>query len=144
MAIETARHFLRALERLESERRLDEIVSLFTDDCEVGNSLAPGKFHGREGAREFWRKYRDTFAHIRSTFRNRIVTENRAALEWITEASTSGGDTIYYEGVSILETNEDGITRFCAYFDPTHLREYFRHGRKERARQEPVLVGPTA
>ena len=74
-----------------------------------------------EGAREFRTKYRETFGEVRSTFRNRIVTPDRAALEWTTEGTTANGAPFSYEGVSILEIEGDLITRFRAYFDPEVL-----------------------
>jgi steroid delta-isomerase-like uncharacterized protein len=123
MSQQTAEAFVEALGRLEANRDLDSLVALFADDCEVGNTLAPEKFHGREGARQFWTKYRDTFGEIRSTFRNRIVTDERAALEWRTEGTTTGGQTFAYEGVSILEMRDGRITRFRAYFNADDLSE---------------------
>lgn len=45
---------------------------------------------------------------------------NVAALEWTTEG-TNDGDTVTYEGVSILEIEGDKVSRFYAYFDPRAL-----------------------
>ena len=45
------------------------------------NINAPEKFTGQAGAREFRTKYRETFGEVRSTFRNRIVNDDRAAFE---------------------------------------------------------------
>ena len=118
MSKELAEKFMEALGRLESARELEAIVSLFADECEVGNVVTPEPFKGREGAREFWgAKYRDTFGEVRSTFRNVFASENRAALEWTTEGTASDGAAIHYDGVSILETDGERVTRFCAYFD---------------------------
>jgi ketosteroid isomerase-like protein len=57
---------------------------------------------------------------MKSTFRNVFATDGRAALEWTTEG-TEEGETISYEGVSILETENGEVKRFMAYFDPSHL-----------------------
>jgi ketosteroid isomerase-like protein len=121
MSGEVTEKFIEALRRLESERELEPIVSLFADDCELGNIVTSEVFHGREGAREFWTSYRDTFGGMESKFRNRIVTEGRAALEWVTEATGPDGRPVAYEGVSILEFGGDRISRFKAYFDPARL-----------------------
>ena len=119
MSEQTADRFIEALARLEAERDLDSIVRLFADGCEVGNVVSPEKFRGREGAGEFWgAKYRDTFGEVRSTFRNVFTTESGAVLEWTTRGTANDGTPIRYEGVSIFETNGDGlIKRFRAYFD---------------------------
>jgi ketosteroid isomerase-like protein len=100
---------------------MEAMLALYADGSEVGNVNAPEKFTGREGAREFWTKYRDTFGEVRSTFRNRIITDTSAALEWTTAGTTAGGAPFNYEGVSILEIEGDCITRFRAYFDPEAL-----------------------
>lgn len=121
MAQSLLHRFIESLGRLESERDLDSIVSLFSDTAEVGNVVVPAKFHGPEGVREFWSKYRDTFGKMQSTFRNHFASENRAALEWTTEGTTVNGTPIRYEGVSILEMEGDKIKRFRAYFDAGSL-----------------------
>ncbi len=109
--------FTEALGRLESGRDLETIAALFAENSEVGNVVAPEKYHGQNGAREFWEKYRDTFGEVRSTFRNRIITDGRAALEWVTEGTTRADSPVSYEGVSILEIEGDKIKRFRAYFN---------------------------
>lgn len=118
MSERTVKKFIDALGRLESERDLDGIAGLFADDCEVGNVVSPEKFHGAEGARQFWgARYRDTFGEVKSTFRNVLIAGDKAALEWTTEGTATDGAPVRYEGVSILETDGESIKRFCAYFD---------------------------
>ena len=117
----TAQQFIAALGRLEADRNLDEIVSLFSNDSEVGNIVAPEKFHGIEGARTFWKQYRDAFGEAQSTFRNQILTADHAALEWATTGTLADGSSFHYEGVSILEVADGKIKRFQAYFDPRAL-----------------------
>ncbi len=72
MSEQIADKFTEALGRLESGRDLETIAALFAENSEVGNVVAPEKFNGRDGAREFWTKYRDTFGEVHSTFRNII------------------------------------------------------------------------
>lgn len=126
MAEAIAEKFVEALGKLEAERDVETIVSLFGDDCEVGNIIAPEKFHGAEGARKFWTTYRETFGEVSSSFRNRIASEKNAALEWKTEGTNSRGQQISYEGVSILEMANGKIKRFYAYFDPSLLGEQMK------------------
>jgi ketosteroid isomerase-like protein len=122
MSKEMAEKFVEALGRLEAERDLESIVSLFADDCEVGNVVTPEPFTGRGGAREFWgAKYRDTFGEVRSTFRNVFAGEGHAALEWTTEGTASDGTPIRYDGVSVLELDGQSVRRFRAYFDAGSL-----------------------
>ena len=118
MSEQIAKRFIEALGRLEAGRDLEEMVRLFAADAEVGNVVSPEKFRGPEGAREFWgAKYRDTFGEVRSTFRNVFAAGDRTALEWTTEGTAQDGTPVRYDGVSILETDGERITRFCAYFD---------------------------
>ena len=113
--------FIAALGKLESGHDVQGMETLFGSDCELGNVVVPEKFHGIEGVRKFWTKYRDTFAELRSTFRNRIISDGHAALEWTTSATSGDGSKIQYDGVSILEFGGDKIIRFRAYFDPAAL-----------------------
>jgi ketosteroid isomerase-like protein len=120
--------FIEALGRLEAERDLEAITALFADESEVGNVTSPEKFHGREGAREFWgAKYRDTFGEVKSSFRNIFANETVATLEWTTVGTSADGSPVNYDGVSILEINGDKITRFRAYFDAGDLGRQILH-----------------
>jgi limonene-1,2-epoxide hydrolase len=123
-----ARRFIEALGRLEAEREMEAITALFASECEVGNVTSPEKFHGREGAREFWgAKYRDTFGEVESTFRNVFVTDAGITLEWTTVGTAADGSPVKYDGVSILETDGERITRFRAYFDAGDLGRQMLH-----------------
>lgn len=120
MAENTAEKFVEALGKLEAERDLETICALFDDGCEIGNVVTENKDKTLD-ARKFWKSYRDNFGEVKSTFRNQIMTENRAALEWTTSGTSSEGHEFEYDGVSILEIDAGKITRFHAYFDPNKL-----------------------
>ncbi len=64
---------------------------------------------------------RETFDKVHSTFRNEIITDGVTALEWTTSGTSSDGHEFEYDGVSILETDGERITRFHAYFNPNEL-----------------------
>ncbi len=113
--------FIDALGKLEADGNVDEIVSLFADDCEVGNAATHENMSGTEGARQFWTNYLKTFGEIKSTFKNKIASDGTAALEWTGKGTSANGSEIDYEGVSILETDGDKIRRFFAYFNPAKL-----------------------
>ena len=121
MSREVAQGFIDALYKLELERDVEPIVNTYAEDAVVGNVIIPEKFKGRDGARQFWSEYRETFGEMKSEFRNIIAAEGRAALEWTTKGTDQQGDPLQYDGVSILEIEGDKITRFRAYFDPSNL-----------------------
>ncbi|HXH69391.1 MAG TPA: nuclear transport factor 2 family protein [Pyrinomonadaceae bacterium] len=118
MTEKTAKDFIGALHKLEANRDLDTICGLFNEDCEIGNVVTEDK---NIGVREFWTSYRDSFDRVQSTFRNEIVSDATVALEWKTTGTNSKGHELEYEGISILETKGDKITRFHAYFDANKL-----------------------
>jgi ketosteroid isomerase-like protein len=117
---EVADGFVEALRKLEEDRDVEALVEIHTEDCEVGNVAVSETFRGDDGLREFWTEYRKTFGEMRSEFRNVFATEEGAALEWTTE-STSNGDSVSYDGVSILEIEGGKVRRFMAYFDSRAL-----------------------
>ena len=118
MAENTAKQFIDALHKLESDRDLETIVGLFSENCEIGNVVTEDKDIGVE---QFWSSYRESFGEVKSTFRNEIITGDVTALEWTTSGTSGEGHEFKYDGVSILETEDDKITRFHAYFDSNKL-----------------------
>ena len=120
MSQQVADDFVEALRKLEEDRDVEPLVEIHADDCEVGNVSVSETFRGHEGLRGLWTEYRKTFGEMKSTFRNVFATEQGAALEWTTEG-TSNGNTVIYDGVSILEIDGGKVHRFIAYFDPRAL-----------------------
>ena len=55
MSEQLAKTFIEALRKLESDRDLETISSLYSENSELGNVVTHEKFHGVEGAREFGR-----------------------------------------------------------------------------------------
>lgn len=121
MEHELSEKFISSLNDLETNENVDGIVALFADSCEIGNVTLTETMSGTEGARNFWTNYRKTFGDVKSEFKNKISTENVTALEWTTTGTSSEGHEVNYDGVSILETDGDKITRFFAYFNPAKL-----------------------
>jgi hypothetical protein len=117
---EVADDFVEALRKLEEDRDVEPLVEIHADDCEVGNVSVSETFRAHEGLSEFWTEYRKTFGEMKSAFRNVFAIEEGAALEWTTEG-TSNGNTVSYDGVSILEIDGGKVRRFIAYFDPRAL-----------------------
>lgn len=115
--------FIAALETLEQQGDAGPIADLYAADAEVGNVVSAHHFEGPDGAREFWTRYREAFGEVRSAFRNVIVADARASLEWTTSGTLADGSPFEYDGVSVLEMAPDGaaITRFRAYFNSNDL-----------------------
>ena len=118
MSEELTERFIAELSRVESGGDVAGIADLFSPECEVGNNTLTAPLKGQDGAREFWENYRKSLGKIRSEFRNKIVSDDRAALEWTTKGDN---DEINYEGVSILEFEGEKISRFFAYFNPAKV-----------------------
>ena len=123
MSKQVADRFVEALWRLEEDRDVEKLVKIHTEDCTTGNVAVPQTFDGHDGLREFWTNYRNTFDDMKSEFHNIFADgDGHAALEWTTEGSANG-NTVSYQGVSILEIEDGKVKRFMAYFDPRSLTE---------------------
>ena len=110
-----------ALWKLEEDREVETLVKIHIQNCSVGNVAVSKPFSGHDGLREFWTDYRKTFDEMKSEFRNVFADDSgHAALEWTT-TGTEDGDTISYDGVSILEIEGEKVKRFMAYFDSRTL-----------------------
>lgn len=84
----TTHTFIKALRTRERERDIERLVALFAPESEIGSIVATHEFTAPEGARAFWTTCRKTFGEVPPTFRNVIVGDNRAALEWITTSTS--------------------------------------------------------
>ena len=120
MAENLAEKFIDALKNLERNRDVETIAGMFDADAEIHNVMTIDNSHQLSPS-EFWANYRETFGEVNSEFKNKIVSETSAALEWTTTGTNRDGGEFIYEGVSILEFEADKITRFFAYFNPEKL-----------------------
>ena len=121
MSQQMADRFIAALRTLEADKDVEPLAALYAEDSKIGNVIAPDRFQGTDGARQFWMEYRGTFDEAESKFRNVVASEGLAALEWNTEGTGHEGSPFRYAGVTILEVNGDLIARSSAYFDPSAL-----------------------
>jgi ketosteroid isomerase-like protein len=133
MAMERAQRFVDALARLEESGDPESLLELFSDDAQVSNVASRRTFHGKDGARDFWREYKGMLRQVKSTFRNMIEAGDRVALEWTSSGTAHNGAAVDYEGVSIIEWDGDRISRFYAYFDPRVLGLELSQGIAERS-----------
>ena len=123
MTQEVAYRFIEALAALEQREQIDPILDTFSEACDLANSGSPEIHQGKQGAREYWNKYRSNFRNIQSNIRNIITGDNSIAIEWTAHATDRAGRDLHYNGVSILDTRGEAIVSFRAYFDPRHLTE---------------------
>lgn len=115
-----AQRFADALLVLEHSGSTEQLVKLYADDCAVGNVVTGESHHGRDGAASFWSAYRDQFDNVASTYRLVAGDDNGAVLEWETSA-TSNDREVAYRGATVLQFDDDRITRSMAYYDPAAL-----------------------
>jgi limonene-1,2-epoxide hydrolase len=109
--------FIEALRALEETNDLERMVSLFADGAEISNPMETTPLHGQEGARKFWRTYRDSFEEIHSDFSKILESDETAMLEWNSRGRLRGDRPIDYSGVSVLELRDGRVHRFRTYFD---------------------------
>lgn len=117
-----ALRFVAALHALEESGDVEGIVSLFDETAEISNPNDLVPHRGAEGARRFWRAYRDSFEEIHSDFSRIVEREGTAMLEW-TSTGRIHGHPVTYAGVSVVEMADGRVKRFRAYFDPSKLEE---------------------
>lgn len=114
--------FLEALRQVEDQGNGESMVALFAEDAQIWNPEFSLPSVGRDGARQFWREYRDTFASVHSTFRSIVESDAKTALEWDTSGTLeANGQPFRYRGASVIDWSGDQIKRFAAYFDPRAL-----------------------
>ncbi|MBY0459272.1 MAG: nuclear transport factor 2 family protein [Gemmataceae bacterium] len=113
----TAESFIRALQQSEQTRDVEPLVEQFDDQAEVENLTAQSPARGRDGAREFWTKYLDSFQNVKSRFTHVFEADSVAVLEWISEGALPDGKPIRYRGVSVLELAGGRVRRFRTYYD---------------------------
>ena len=117
-----ALRFVAALHALEETGDVEGIVSLFDESAEISNPNDLVPHRGAEGARHFWRAYRDSFEEVHSDFSRIVEREGTAMLEW-TSTGRIHGRPVTYAGVSVVEMAGGRVKRFRAYFDPSKLEK---------------------
>jgi rubrerythrin/limonene-1,2-epoxide hydrolase len=114
---EGTQQFIEALRELEEANDVERMVRLFDDSAEISNPMDTSPHRGQDGARRFWRTYRDSFEEIHSDFSNIVESDGTAMLEWNSRGMLRGDRPIDYSGVSVLELQNGKVHRFRTYFD---------------------------
>lgn len=120
---DVAQRFIEALRAVEEQGDIERMVSLFDEHAELSNPMGPAPHVGHDGAREFWRTYRDSFEEIRSDFSRIVETDDAAMLEWTSHGRIRGDRPIDYSGVSVLDVRDGKVRRFRTYFDTRPFEE---------------------
>ena len=117
MAHDTAREFMRTLQRVEQTKDVEPLVQLFADDAELRALVAHRTERGREGARQFWQQYLSAFNEIHSKFTAVHQGDDFATLEWESKGRLPTGEPLTYRGVSLLELRDGQVSGFRTYYD---------------------------
>jgi ketosteroid isomerase-like protein len=111
------KNFIAALEQLHRDKNAEPLVDLFSDDATLNKVGLPHGREGKDGARTFWKQYRDVFDDIDASFRHTVIDEGIAYLEWTSQGTLTSGAKFSYDGVSVLESGGDTIDKFRTYYD---------------------------
>lgn len=114
---ELTKHFIDALGRLHEGRDVEPLVELFSDDATLTKAGLPHQQRGADGARTFWTQYRDVFGDLSSDFSHTVTDDSIAYLEWSSTGTLRDGTDFSYDGVSVLEGDDQTITAFRTYYD---------------------------
>lgn len=116
--------FIAALRALEESGDVEAMVALHADDAEVSGPTDEQPHQGREGARRFWRMYRDSFEQVHSRFTNIVAApDGTVVLEWTSDGRVTTGGSIAYSGVSVVQMRDGLVRRFRTYFDTRELEQ---------------------
>lgn len=122
-----AHRFIEQLHRLEGGDTTvaGHLADMFADNAELTNPVIErngGSLHGRDQIAAFWRQYADTFGEIHSEFFDVTTSDHSAGLFWRSTGTSSSGEALEYDGVSLLVFEQDGkIARFQGFFDTRRL-----------------------
>jgi ketosteroid isomerase-like protein len=115
MPSDTVQRFIDALQASERDKTPDAVAGLFGDDSELANLTHERK--GKDGARQFWGEYLNSFGEVRSEFVAVNEADGFAALEWTSTGTLPTGSPVRYKGVSVLETAGGVVRKFRTYYD---------------------------
>lgn len=117
MASEIVSQFMQTLQQIEAQKDVEPLVAMFSEDAELINLAMTEPLTGKEGARKFWQRYLSVFENIHSEFTNVVEGDNTTVLEWTSSGALSNGESLKYQGVSILEIANGNVQKFRSYYD---------------------------
>jgi ketosteroid isomerase-like protein len=110
-----ARTFATGLQSFEKDGDTAAFASLFADDAVTQRFETRGERRGE--VEQFWREYREQFQTISTTFTDVVENGDRAALEWISDATLADGRSLQYSGVTVIDLAGDKISKLSTYYD---------------------------
>jgi ketosteroid isomerase-like protein len=110
-----ARTFAAALQTFEKDGDAAALAALFADDAVTVRFDARGERRGE--VEQFWQEYRAQFQTISTTFTDTVEGGDRAALEWISDATLADGRPLQYRGVTVLDFAGDAVAELSTYYD---------------------------
>lgn len=113
-----AETFMECLKQYERSGEIGSLLDCFASDAELHALTQKREHHGREGTRRFWEEYLRPFHEIESVFTHVATGGPLANCEWTARGRLNCGESIEYQGVTLLEFGGDGkIHRFRTYYD---------------------------
>ncbi|MBB6099204.1 limonene-1,2-epoxide hydrolase [Deinobacterium chartae] len=114
---ELAENFMRTLQEIERQRDPQPMLAFFDEQSTLRNLGLQEPMHGLEGAQRFWQAYLDNFSEVRTDFNRVIEGPQGIALEWESSGKLGDGRDFRYEGITVLEVDEDKVRHFRSYYD---------------------------
>lgn len=114
---EITERFVVALGELHRSGDAAQLAELFADDAPLSKVGMPSEQRGKDGARVFWQQYRETFDAVDVSYRNTVLGDGIAVLEWTSWGTLRNGTDFSYDGVSVLEASGADIEAFRTYYD---------------------------
>ena len=100
----------------------DRWVNIFAPDAVTHDPVGTPPVVGHEALRQFITSINTNFKMVSLTENGVFVCGNSAAAKWIGQASTHTGKSVTFEGIDVIDTNDEGkITLVRAFWDPTPL-----------------------
>ena|SRR6056297_623791 len=126
MSENMSQRFAEALQQTERTGDVEPVSQLFAEDASLSSPERDVHKQGRQGIREFWQSYLDSFDTVRSEFRTLREADGLCVLEWDSEVSWKQGNQTSYRGATVLEVQNDQVQRFATYYDTAALEQLKR------------------
>src|SRR5713226_6695740 len=100
----------------------DAFANTFAEDGTTFDPVGTPGITGRAAIREFLQSICKNFKTVGLTEDSIFVAGNGAAVKWTGHGTSSNGKEVKFEGIDVLEVNEDGkIQTVRAYWNPAEM-----------------------
>ena len=112
------RNYFLAIRAMDAEA----FANCFAEDGTTNDPVGTPAISGRAGLREFFESICKNFKSVGLTEESVFVAGNAAAVKWIGKGTSSNGREVRFEGIDVIEVNEDGkIQAVHAYWNPAEM-----------------------